>query len=403
MKKLFKFMSVFMLMLSCIGNAFLFQTNKVHASSSQVVNGMENTSVTEVKSPEGKRLGVLRITPQGSISIEYNYGITELMIVVTRCSNPKALDKDNNLISIKNSEGKFIEKYSWKDAVACYSDDFDGETTIIHASGKYNKKAIGKSNVSAEESSTTTVHLNEYGIGVDEIVRVQVVYDFISTAMTRDLTTGYVANTGAYVPVYCNMDSGMNNCLAIANDGRPQASQNILSSERLKYFAQNNGITSYKEYHTDKTWLVYSGDYIEIQEKAYCQGTCKSEKEKGTIANDDDRMAYLQRYNQFSNINNKEDNMVHIKIGNSSYDSAEQDLKDVMTDDVIPVLMILLGIAAGLSISVLGYQIVKSADEPQERQDKIKRLKNILIGIGVAFLLLFAAKPAIKFIERLME
>ena len=68
-------------------------------------------------------------------------------------------------------------------------------------------------------------------------------------------------------------------------------------------------------------------------------------------------------------------------------------------DTIIPVLLGILGFAAVVSCSVLGYQIVKSADEPQERAQKVHNLKIILLGIGVAFVILMLIKPIINIIE----
>ena len=60
-------------------------------------------------------------------------------------------------------------------------------------------------------------------------------------------------------------------------------------------------------------------------------------------------------------------------------------------------------IVAGVTLAMLGYQIVKSADDPQERKEKISRLRGILIGVAIALLLLFIIEPAKKFITKFLK
>ena len=56
----------------------------------------------------------------------------------------------------------------------------------------------------------------------------------------------------------------------------------------------------------------------------------------------------------------------------------------------MPIIYAALGLFLVIKGSLLGVQIVKSADEPQVRQEKIGSLKWLVIGVAVAFAAAFA-------------
>ena len=76
-----------------------------------------------------------------------------------------------------------------------------------------------------------------------------------------------------------------------------------------------------------------------------------------------------------------------------------EELETKIKETIIPVLLAVLGLAAVITSSVLGWQIVKSADSPQERSEKIARLRTILISLVVVAALLLAIGPATDFIR----
>ena len=57
--------------------------------------------------------------------------------------------------------------------------------------------------------------------------------------------------------------------------------------------------------------------------------------------------------------------------------------------DIVNTLMIVIYIVLGLFLiikgALIGFQIVKAADEPQVRQEKIGSLKWLVIGVAIAY------------------
>ena len=179
---------------------------------------------------------------------------------------------------------------------------------------------------------------------------------------------GAESYTGFYLPLYCNADSGIPNCGA----GQSVSEQrNLLVSKRIEALGTSLGLAkgSYLTSYYDKRQLVYN--------------------------------ANMGINNSFS-LGGGAD-AVLVKIDNTTVNGAATGIESMIYDTIIPVLWVLLGICAVVTCTVLGYQIVKSADEAQERQDKIKSLRNILIGLAMAALILFAAEPIINFINKYME
>lgn len=60
-------------------------------------------------------------------------------------------------------------------------------------------------------------------------------------------------------------------------------------------------------------------------------------------------------------------------------------IKDIVYNVVLPVIWGVLGLFMVVKGSLLGVQIVKAADEPQVRQEKIGSLKWLVIGCAIAF------------------
>jgi len=407
MKKLFNFISIFVLLFTFIGNAFLFQENKVNAANTQY-SGIE--SGLEITKSGGK----VTITPLGEITVSYSYGITEFMVVATSCSDPWGILKDTGEMGkLYDANGKFKSGYSWSNALSCAA--FNGKVTIIHFSGRYNEKE--------GESQSFSLHLNDYGIRNDEIVQLQFIYDFMEKSRKETIRHEEGAsykNLGAYTPVYCELEKEYENCLGLKRIAKPDiqpdedkweyavltSTRTTLPSARVEAFAKAKNYSSY-EVHVDRLGIIYAGK-MEINEKPFCTKTqnnrCVGDSVKGHVASDVDREEFATtQYGEFVSVNRNGDTEVYVQAKNSGFDKSKGIVQDFVVEDIIPVLIIILGIAAALTITILGYQIVKSADEPQERREKITRLKGILVGLGIAFLLLFAAKPAIKLIERLSK
>lgn len=60
-------------------------------------------------------------------------------------------------------------------------------------------------------------------------------------------------------------------------------------------------------------------------------------------------------------------------------------IKNIVNSVGLPILYAVIGLILVVKGVVLGVQIVKSADEPQVRQEKVGSLKWLVIGVGIAF------------------
>ena len=58
---------------------------------------------------------------------------------------------------------------------------------------------------------------------------------------------------------------------------------------------------------------------------------------------------------------------------------------------VLNVIYVVLGLFLIVKGAILGLQIVKAADEPQVRQEKISSLKWLVIGVLIAYVVVIAA------------
>lgn len=81
----------------------------------------------------------------------------------------------------------------------------------------------------------------------------------------------------------------------------------------------------------------------------------------------------------------------YVKLdGNSDYgDQGINDLmveiKDIVNTIVLPLLYAVMGLFLVVKGTILGVQIVKAADEPNLRLEKIRALKWLAIGVGIGF------------------
>ena len=102
----------------------------------------------------------------------------------------------------------------------------------------------------------------------------------------------------------------------------------------------------------------------------------------------------------FYNSSNDEDkgmSKVEFKIGDilskNISDIDDDGIKDAMNKieeivmyTVLPIIWAILGLFLVVKGALLGIQIVKAADEPQVRQEKIGSLKWLVIGVAIAYL-----------------
>ena len=71
-------------------------------------------------------------------------------------------------------------------------------------------------------------------------------------------------------------------------------------------------------------------------------------------------------------------------ISDSGIKGVMDDVLGIVTGTIMPVIYVVLGLFLIVKGALLGVQIVKAADEPQVRQEKISSLKWLIIGIAIA-------------------
>lgn len=91
-------------------------------------------------------------------------------------------------------------------------------------------------------------------------------------------------------------------------------------------------------------------------------------------------------------------------------DIEDEDVKSLMTKIenivntvVLPIIWTILGFFLIIKGTMLGIQIVKSADEPQIRQEKVGALKWLVIGVAIAYLASFVVKIVVGFFENVFN
>lgn len=281
------------------------------------------------------------ISSGGAITIQYekNHGYSELLVVATKCKD--WIDKNDHSKGCDGYEG------------------FDGgNAAIIHLSGDYYSGGKFDADNNELNTITKTIHLFNY-FDYDTLLRVQIYTEFFS---------------GTKLPLVCNRDA--------VNEALKDECGNKTSIDRVDKYIDKLKSTGYisnaETFYVDRKYLIYD---------VYGLG--------GDIT---DAIADLS--------NNKtilDDTVVIVNVDNTKVSGASGDVEKLIYDTLIPTAITILLIAAGVAIAVLGYQIIKSSDEPQERQEKIRTLRNILIGIGIALLLLFIIEPFVNLIKGNLE
>ena len=239
--------------------------------------------------------------------------------------------------------------------VSCNSFGGIESTTIIHLSGAANTQS---------ESASKTIHLFDH-FEYEEIVKIEIVTSFMTE--TIGCTNDDSCYKDQYQPRYSNPNIFENGC--IVNDAKC-----VSGRERVKDFIVD-------KYRINK----------EIVESSV----------KEIIYKDKNRLI-LKGPNE-SLDNNYVGEHTYVQVENSKFSSANEDTNELIFETIIPTLIGALVVVAAVTLVMLGYQIVKSSDDPQERRDKIGRLRGILIGVAIAMLLLFIIEPAKKFIEKYIE
>lgn len=302
-----------------------------------------------------KTVGKLKITRGGQITVSYKYGITELLVYAI------AIDENGTRIPTIKPQ-------------------------LIHAAGD----VVEEAKVNKNQWEARTVHLYDY-FGENVRVKFQLVYEF---AGANDYNEYISANgqtikneNNFFYKLYCN--TGQSNC---DYTGNTKKYKNL--KYRMDFYIGDSGnmcsgedVCEIKESDVaktpiDRSQIVYRGN-----------ATLSSAKQEW----------FQSSVIKANNTPVSHADSVIVLTKNTAFEAEKANVEEIIYDTVIPALLGVLGIAAIVSCTILGYQIVKSADEPQERADKVKRLKQILFGIAIAFLLLMAVEPITNLIKGYME
>ena len=348
MKKNIKILSIFLFILN-----FSFAFILISAESIHVKADVDLITSTESYKPTfGENT---TITPGGTITIPYEYGISEVLLYVEKCT-----DYDKKIESCKGS--------------------FE-PAAIIHRTGRTATNAwleplnSGGSKSTLLNQPSISISLSTY-VDVGDVVRISAIYELADyrwlDSLIEQKNGKWVAKkmgdirSGFFFPQFCNVNAGMTNCNS-TRSVKPLSK--LLKNTRVEKFISDNGLTN------KNIQVVYdSGNIIYV-------GNHES------LSNEFPEGAVSTRYG-FQNI--------VLKVANEGDNSG---VNDLVNGTIIPALLAVLGVAAVVTSTVLGYKIIKAADDPGERQEKIKYLRNILIGLAVAAIVLLAANPIREFIE----
>lgn len=339
MKKKSKILSIFIMLFAIVFEVFVGTQTNVSAEDSGG-DPILNEKVF-YESSSDTHVGNVTITPQGEIAINYQYGFTELLVTVKKCQKYNA--------------------DTLEEATACEQFSSDDDIIILHLSGSYVK------NPATNVYQTKKIHLlNQDFLDYDEIVQIAVYTDFFNTARSNP------------VALYCNPDAGFKCSTDGDVDSKEASKKGQTSDVSIK---ARFGVSEADIKFQDKSRVIYQGD-----------------GENNTPVTSPLSVGVFEGQASIGSINN----LTIIKVDNSKFTDDDGEMQDMIYDTIIPVLIGILLTAAGVSIMVLGYQIVKSADEGQERHEKVVRLRNILIGIGIAVLLLAVVGPLSGVVEEVL-
>lgn len=92
-----------------------------------------------------------------------------------------------------------------------------------------------------------------------------------------------------------------------------------------------------------------------------------------------------------------------LEEGTNQLEQVAQQILDLVQDIVMPAFWIGIGAFLIIKGSMIGAQIVKAADEPEVRQEKINSLKYLLIGVLIAALIAAIAMGIVDFVQTQFE
>lgn len=72
-------------------------------------------------------------------------------------------------------------------------------------------------------------------------------------------------------------------------------------------------------------------------------------------------------------------------LSDSGLQSVMEKVVKLVNNPIMPIIYVVLALFLVVKGALLGVQIVKAADEPQVRQEKIGSLKWLIIGVAIAY------------------
>ena len=361
-----KIISIFLLLITMICSLCVTNTQSAKAAFAPI------EAATHVLY-EVDNNNMVYMSNKGEITIRYDKGYTELMILAYACADGEDADKSND------------------DDDLC--DSFKKNPKIIHLSGDYYRN-YGNNSDSDEDNKNKyynekSIHLFNY-FEYDEIVKINI----ITTFMTDSWSGSY---TGQYAPLFCTP-----NTVGCSTPGVGETVNSITARVRVAKYAcksefEDKGVALTQISNIAEKCII-DNDIEFVDKKKLVLAGPNYSFSVGANSKDDPT---AKRGEFLINVGNKNGDFV--KVGNSQFQKSMDETEEMINDTVIPTAVLILLIAAAISIAVLGYKIVKSADEPEVRSTSIKTLKSILIGIAIALLLLFVLGPAREFIQKYLE
>lgn len=379
MKKVFNIISVFILLFSMAGGFFVVSGNETKVLASGGVSTAPQTEKDLVLIKDS--FGKVTISGTGTVTITYAYGFSELLVYVTECLELVLVDDEGNDINPKDATAcRYFEK-----------DDISGKIKIYHMSGDYNRNEAA--NGSTPSYASKTFELSKLSV-VGTIVRVEAYARFMTYSHNSYANESI---SKQYEPLYCShyyTEAGLTCNTEASNEYMGSSSGRIEHFECVEFMRKpvmtndsdldgdaclNFNKVDFIEYH-DKKFLVYNGPNAGNRFNLARETSQQIGPGPGSEIEDEIKDQY-------------------IKVGTPRENEAEANVMAIIEETIIPALITVLLIAAGITIAVQGYRIVKAADEPQERQERVRALRNILIGIGIAILLLAVIRPFITYLE----
>lgn len=292
----------------------------------------------------------------------------------------------------------------------------ESKTNVVNAVSNYitesKKEGNGTNYIEITPEGKITVKYTWEGTGTKGIA-----YLIIAAAECSKYSTD--KNTGAYIldedgKRICEGKYGWHEKIIFASGD--VAVKNIINGKAKIRDSKTVNLFNYYEYNALVQISVYTG---------FFSGAPSVDKRiipsKNPYIKDDDQVTPFvrttaggnfadaeiecldKRMETYTTTDTKKISSVVISVENSAAKDATSDIEKIIFDTVIPALLLVLGLAAAVTLCALGYQIVKEADDASQRSENIQRIRNILIGIVAAFVILMAMEPFIKLMEKLIK